>query len=603
MQTGGLVIYKGSLPDIKELGASIRRPSLERGVEVLEAYGYTEQDALYKQYRALMLAKKPVRGQKEALVSEFILSTFQVVKMAEADVFYIGSENTPLFTKFRSKEALTASVSLWCQLLFGFGLDVNKATEMVVAGILPHDHYTSVDRNYMMVADNYYWSKRDATFKRAAELPPNTKVFARMFDTEYEDTNVFKVPKFDSEDVVTMLEAYHDLKTLPYGEWMEPYRYKCFEEWADGRLDVEFGMFSVLALPFMKKMPRGAVFNVGEGHNGKSVLNGLAISLVGGNNTTQVKGSDLGSWDFLVDLQTTWFNCPNETSVDFLKENTDVFKTISAHETHAMKKKFGSASVPIIGDFPMVFNINELPEFGADASAILSRMFINNFDVDFESSGKAISNYSRVTFLSEKETIPRLVGMVFAFCSYYADPAHLWEPSASMVRERNALEETAVPKNRYFSWLTEFFSSYGLISLVKQDFINFGRMEGEIYDGSVIKSKDILFKRFKRGNSKYGTVYKLPTDKNYPVERHHFYERSYYKKYMGAMSLVEYHDAGHSLVYDMMVDLLAHEEQVRAELRTSGAERTPEEIRNLAKMRMFRELDTERKGLRYESGR
>lgn len=594
------------LPTLPVREAELRNFDAARGRVVLRAFGCEENDPLYKEYCQLVSAKeyggKEVpKDKKIAFAAKFMLQMFQVLKLKETNVFYIGYSGSPLFKKCQSKEELASTVGYWYQVFFGFSTDINKAADSLIAGILPTEFYGAVNRDYLQIASGWYWNIKEAEIYVEDKLPENTRVFARLFDTDREDANIFKVPQFDEEHISLMLDTYTALKDLPYNEWPEEYHLQCFKDWSDNNKDVEFGMFTVLALPFMKPtIMRGSVFNVGEGHNGKSVLNGLVTSIIGSRNTTTVSGNDLGSWDFLVDLQTTWFNCPSETELEFLKENTGAFKTISAHETLSIRKKHGDASVPVDGAFPTVFNINKIPDLGDDAPAILSRMFINNFDVDFEASGREIKDYAKKTFLADRLTMPKITGMALAFAHYYSQNDHLWAPSPSMTAERDALRETATPQYRYVRWFERFFYGYTGVKLLKNDFANFGKIEGEDYDTSGMKTKSLLLKKFGRVSDAVGTKYCLSGYKDYPVVRFIMSDKMYIRKYMGSKNWEEFQNGGGSLVHAMMLHYLEKEEEARQRLAVTGQERTEEELRATVLHNMFKEIEDEQKGWAYE---
>lgn len=599
--------------DVKSASASasvLRDFDRTRGEEALAGLGHGPGTPLFQEYERLTssyeLSGKEIPAKKRAgFTAKFMLQTFEVLKLRETPVFYIGHEGEPLFQRCQSVEELTSYVSFWYQMFFGFSTDIQEATKALVAGLLPGDYYTNVSRDYIKVCDQWYWNIPEATICSEQRLPSHTRVFARMFDTDEggEDENVFVVPEFDGTDCQLMLRTYNALKDIPYSEWPEEYHFQCFKDWSIDRPEVEFGMFTVVALPFMKPgLLRGSIFNVGEGHNGKSVLLGLATSLIGARNTTQVSGNDLGKWDYLVDLQTTWFNCPSETELEFLQENTGAFKTISAHETLAVRKKHGDASIPVRGNFPMAFNINKVPKFGEDASAILSRMFLNNFDRDFEAEGRSVKNYARKAFLADKSTMPTLTGMVLAFAHYYSQPEHLWAPSASMLSELAVLTDTATPEKRYLEWFKRFFRGYTGISLVKSDYANFGYQEGNTYDLRNIAQGTLLFKPFKRRNGRESTRYVLTdapedtSDKKLLI----LSKRLYIRKYMGAMDWEQFQNSGESIVYRMMQDYLTREEQIKEDLRTRGDSRSEEQIRCKVVREMWADIEAEQGRYPYE---
>jgi hypothetical protein len=585
--------------------AVLRNYDPKRGQAVLLKYGYDEDSPLYQDYGKLVWKAstgKNVSGKdKAAFTAKFILQTFEVIKLNETSVFYIGHYGDPLYRRCQSVEELQSCVSYWYQVFFGITADIDMATKALIAGILPRDHYPEVPRQYIQIMDNLYWDIQNAKPLNVNQMPKGARVFAKMFDTDMDDANVFKVPPFDEFALVNFWTAYTDLKELPYEKWPAKYRWQCFKDWAMGRPDVEYGMFTVLALPFMRPtIIRGSIFNVGEGHNGKSVLLGLATSMVGSRNTTQVSGNDLGKWDYLVDMQTTWFNCPSETELEFLKEDTGAFKTISAHETFAIKKKHGDASVPVKGSFPMVFNINKVPDFGEDASAILSRMFVNNFDCDFEATGKAVKDYARKTFLADPNTMPTLTGMVMAFAHYYSQPEHLWKESKSMKDGLESISETATPQYRYVNWFKKFFDGYSGINLLKEDYTHFGVQEGEEYNTAIISQKTLLFKQFKRRSVSGETRYILDDgEASHPVKRFTMSDALYIKKYMGTMSWSEYMENGRSIVYDMMLDYLAREDELRSHAEMYREEFDPIAAQKKILQDMFLDIEKEQGKVPY----
>ena len=592
-----------ALPSISE--SSLRAFNVERGRAVLEFFGYGHKSEMMREYN-MVTAKKVLGGQlppkqTAEFTARFILQTFTLVKLALTEVYYLGYHVEPLYDMCQGVERLTSYVGKWHQAFFGLNSAIPEATRILVSAILPSELYSEVDRTYIQVTPQVYWNIPEAVMTKREDLPPTTRVFAKMFDTEAPDSNIYIIPPFDEGQTDVMMDAYNELKDTPYNKWPDNYHWQCFKDWTRNNADAEFGMFSVLALPYMRpKLIRGSIFNVGTGHNGKSILLGLAMSILGTRNTSIVSGNDLGSWDRLVDLQTTWFNCPSETDLTFLKEQTAAFKTISAHETYAIRKKFGDVSVPITGNFPMAFNINDIPDFGEDALAILSRMFINNFPVDFEEEGRADVNYMEKTFFSDRFTIPRLVGMIFAFAHYYSQPEHEWKPSSTMTAERDAIKETATPQHRYIKWFKKFFYGYEGVRQLKDDYLSFGANEGESYDGSVIKTKSLTLKPFERKTDGNSTKYVLRRYKEYPVLRFVFSDKIYIRKYMGHMKYKEYKENGGSLVYAMMLDYTARYEAEKKRLKLHVETKPEGEIEKMVLQQMWKEIDEEQERRPYE---
>lgn len=162
------------------------------------------------------------------------------------------------------------------------------------------------------------------------------------------------------------------------------------------------------------------------------------------------------------------------------------------------------------------------------------------------------------------------------------------------------MAETATPQFRYMKWFKTFFIGYSGISILKPDYAAFGRSEGEEYDLTVIKAKSLQFKEFKRGNDGDGAKYVLKTTEDYPVKRPLFRDNIYIKKYMGDLDIEQYHNSGHSLVYDMMQDYLSKETTFRRQLMIRDQTRTDEEVRKVVLQEMFREIEAEQGDRPYE---
>lgn len=587
-----------------EFGREIRTEDVKRGNKFLEMCGYNYTTDMAKEYNSIMGGKKNLPRRRE-FMAKFMLSTYNIVKLSEVNVFYVEDGVSNLYRMCRSFEMLKSVISLYYQILFGTDNDISKATESMVDAILPFDMYSEIDRTYIQIVDGYYWNRKSADIYTTKDdllydrMPEKARCFAKMFDSDIVDKNVFKVPEFDEEDVETMLSVYEKLKDVDYYEWPDEYHFQCFKDWSRDRIGVAYGMFTVLALPYMRILPRGAIFNDGEGHNGKSVLNGLAVSILGSNNVSTIVGDQLGDWDHLVNLQTTWLNIPNETTVDFLKDNSEAFKAMSAQESYTIKKKHGDASLPVICDFPMVFNINKLPDFGQDSGAVLSRMFINKFEVDFEAEGRVVKDYAKKVFLADKTTMPTIVGATLAFAHYYSQDEHIWDESPEMAEAKTLLSETAAPKKNYTKWFQKFFNSFDGITTPKDDFANFGKQEGENYDRGEIKRKDHFFGKFKRSCSGNKTYYKAQDPDNGYFPRFEMCEEIRITKYMGYMSLKEFYEAGYSLVHAMMEDYLIRREVHVKRLKEARLSRTNEEIDKHVMIEMYNDISKEQKGRSY----
>ena len=94
----------GPYPERAVQAASLRNFDRDRGIEALRQYGYNSDSDLYREYIHLASIKdfnnKDIPSKKKAtFTAKFILQTFEVLKLNETQVFYIGHMSNPLFHK------------------------------------------------------------------------------------------------------------------------------------------------------------------------------------------------------------------------------------------------------------------------------------------------------------------------------------------------------------------------------------------------------------------------------------------------------------------------------------------------------------------------
>lgn len=539
----------------------------DRGVQELSTrYKCDTQSYLYKRYKSVVYSeKKNTAGEQAKFIAELILTMYDIVKLADSSIYYIGEPGKPYYQAYKTKEQLGSFITDIYHVFFGIGQGktLQEVKKTVVENLGTVNVVSEIPKRYIKITGRYYWDKQEGEIYRERELDEETKVFARLFDTDNEDDMIFKIPEFTDEEEAIFLSVYNELKDTHFDDWGEQYRLSMFKDWSVDRYDYEYGMMTELALPYMKTMPRGSFINTGRGSNGKSVLNGLAISILGSNNTSIIRGEDIGKWDFRTDLQISWLNVAGENEESFLKTNAVAFKILSAHETYSIKRKYGDGSVPIRGDFGMIFNLNDPPVLRdkdgtlmSGSEAIFKRMYLISFDNQFPQD----PTYPRRVFLQGRDEhgepdhiIAKIVGMVFAFCHYFAQRGHTWEMKTSMIHERAALQDMLAPSLAFFSIVTPFCQGFRKIGVIKDDYVNYGNLlEIDGCNPKDIKLSDNVWKVFKRRDGFKGVEYRINDKGN--VNRLILDDNSNLGVYTDYKTIKDYHEYGGSAFYNMEID-------------------------------------------------
>ena len=191
--------------------SSIRDFDKNRGEKFLINAGYGTDSQIMKEYQRIVEATymgKATDKMRSEFVARVMLTMYDVVKISEVGIYYIGQPGIQLYNRCRSEEVLSGYVSLVYQILFGFKANIQDATKYLKAGITLNNTMQCIDRRYIWVVGNYCWDKVTSELYEAEELPSNARVFAKMFDTESEDEEVFKVPEFDENQVSIMKATF-----------------------------------------------------------------------------------------------------------------------------------------------------------------------------------------------------------------------------------------------------------------------------------------------------------------------------------------------------------------------------------------------------------
>lgn len=461
-----------------------------------------EFGSLYNRYGEML--NKSTAETRVAWTGEMLSRLFEVNRLKGSVTCYVSSNfarNKFLCRRF-DDEDLDAWVAEWHRVFWGYrsGSEVKKACDSVVANINSSSLIQCLDRRFIMVGDDLVWDRSSSelvplnALDNKESYPEKPRIFSSCFDTPHPDKNTVKIPKFEDWQVELLIETYKNNKDIPISRRKE--EIKAVRDWADGVPGVYWDMMYELSAMFLKTYPRLCFLNIGVGCNGKSALEGLAGTIIGGANMGRVPANETASWDHLYTLQTIWLNCPNETPKDYFEKNTDEFKTVAAHETFTCKKKNASNGVDITTDFIYILNVNQTPTFDKDSEACIDRIYPVVFRADF--SNRMVQEFAKKTYCDDKEFIPKLLGHLLALAHYYSQPGHDWEMSQDAKDEIGNLREFASPNVNYFKLFSKFFRAYEGIGLVKEDYVNWGKASGQYYSRKDIAQNDLQFKSFKR---------------------------------------------------------------------------------------------------------
>lgn len=465
--------------------------------------GVNQFGSLYGRYVDLLNGKSSAES-RAAWTGEILSRLFEVNRLKGSVTCYVSSNyarNKFLCRRF-DDEDLDAWVGEWHRIFWGYrsGSEIKKACDSVVANINSRGLIQCLDRRFIMVGDELVWDRSISELvlldglSDSDKYPVKPRIFSSCFDTPHPDKNTVKIPKFENWQIELLLQTYDENKDLPVNKRKTDI--KAVKDWADGSVGIYWDMMYELSAMFLKSYPRLCFLNIGVGCNGKSALEGLAGTIIGGANMGRIPANETASWDHLYTLQTIWLNCPNETPKGYFEKNTDEFKTVAAHETFTCKKKNASNGVDITADFVYILNVNQTPTFDKDSEACIDRIYPVVFRADF--SNRMVQEFAKKTYCEDKEFIPKILGQILALAHYYSNPKHEWEMSQDAKDEIGNLRTFASPNVNYYKIFNKFVRAYSGINLVKKDYLQWGKANGETYNIKDIAQNDLQFKNYKR---------------------------------------------------------------------------------------------------------
>lgn len=323
------------------------------------------------------------------------------------------------------------------------------------------------------------------------QLPPSAKCFFRLFDSQAEDKDVVIYPEstFDSAFSEKVMWAYNSLLALlddiPTDQGLPeaslasseqisdplPRHFPFIEDWAAGNPGLYWDLMTIPATVFIKEKPQIVYFLSGSGANGKSSYLGLIHTMLGTNNTTRVRLSEMSEWHFNTLLQYTLFNAPDDEG-DALFMNGDtirIFKSFAAHATVSLPIMRSQEPMALKADFMSAHPMNAAPDWGdvSSASALTRRTCLVPFTADFKGKTPSHVNFAKSTFTPD--VLAQFTGEVLALATFYSTHPIRWSKTVTAAHDRVEEENDSI--SLYKKAWQRFFISFQNTFLLYDDYV------------------------------------------------------------------------------------------------------------------------------------
>lgn len=355
---------------------------------------------------------------------------------------------------------------------------------------------TTIERRVFQVSEDLYFNLDAACDQdqlvHGDELPSNARCFFRLFDTSEEDkdTVMFPASTFDSSFSDQVLFSYNSLLSLleelapnPTDKFPEaslsatsqedgdplPRHFSFIEDWADHNPGLYWDLLTIPATVFLKEKPQVSYFLSGTGANGKSAYLGLIHTILGTNNTTRNRISEMSKWHLNTLLQYTLFNAPDDEgdSVFDGEETLRIFKSFSAHATVFLPIMRSQKPMRLQADFMSAHPMNASPDWGdvSSASALTRRTCLIPFTADFRDF-KRTSNFAKDTFTPD--VLAKLTGEILALATFYSTHPIEWSKTVTATFEQVEAENDSI--RVYQRAWEKYFGAFQNISLLYDDY-------------------------------------------------------------------------------------------------------------------------------------
>ena len=396
------------------------------------------------------------------------------------DEFYYSSPDAPTFYKRMTKEdasSLCANVYIEAGVHF-LEKDVSSCADTLLRVVKTKRHVDEVDKGYVAMFGGLVFDKESGVILEEKQLPADSKVFFKMFDTPSPSIKIPKITGFTDEDTATTIKYYHKtFDSLAKGDDIPEEEFQFISAWANYDHDTYMDILKTFASPLLKTLPRVCIFLVGTGTNGKSACVNLVHTVYGETNTTRNKIAETGDWHKALSLKYTLVNCPDEDSMNFdaakkARDPITDFKTFAAHEKIEINKMREQTPITIKCDFMSIIPMNHMVDWTKeeDAGPLVKRSMVINFDNDLEADQSVDMREDFAVSTYTHEVMAKFVGTIAGIAGYYTRndlPMEFSEKAKRIQKNLKDEQDSAATYRREFE---NHFCAYESIKFLYEDY-------------------------------------------------------------------------------------------------------------------------------------
>lgn len=359
----------------------------------------------------------------------------------------------------------------------------------------------NIERRVFYVSEDLYYNldaEPGEQLVTSKHLPPDARCFFHLFDSETTDKDIVAFPKstFNKRFSKRVMSAYNSLLAIledmcpnpgdPFpeaslnatskGEDPLPRHFSFIEDWANGNPGLYWDLMMIPATIFLKEKPSVSFFLSGSSMNGKSSYLGLIHTMLGTNNTTRVKLSDMDKWHLNTQLQYTLFNAPDDEGDSISSQSAEFFKSIASHGTITLPIMRSQVPMKLNADFMSAHPMNASPDWGdaSSASALTRRTCLIPFTADFRHTASKTTNFARETFTPD--TMADFTGEVLALSAFFSNHPIKWSKTTEGARQQVEAENDSV--RIYKEAWERYFNGFQNIGILYDDYICWCRDNG-----------------------------------------------------------------------------------------------------------------------------
>ena len=439
------------------------------------------------------------------------------------DEFYYSTPEDPTFYKRMTKEEasnLCVNVYIEAGVKDFLEKDVSSCADTLLRVVKAKRHVDEVNKGLVAIFGGLVFDKESGVILEEKQLPSDSRVFFKMFDTPSPSDKIPCITGFTEEDADTAIKYYHKVfDSLTSGNDIPDEEFQFISAWANYDHETYMDILKTFASPLLKTLPRVCIFLVGTGTNGKSACVNLVHTVYGETNTTRNKIAETGDWHKALSLKYTLVNCPDEDSLNFdaakkIRDPITDFKTFAAHEKIEINKMREQTPITIKCDFMSIIPMNHMVDWTKeeDAGPLIKRSMVINFDNDLETDTRVNMREDFAVFTYTHEVMAKFVGTIAGIAGYYTRNSLPMEFSEKSKRIQKNLKEEQDSAATYKKEFENHFCAYESIKFLYEDYQKW--CEAKDLTPLPRGALDLVFKDYKAGGRQKAPLYCNP---NYRV--------------------------------------------------------------------------------------